>query len=127
MHFLFIFVVLLSNSYYVSLQEMNWNGMLQGSLFKRPKANVIMTVVGHDGVDESPLKPKSIARYPVHNVSIIQFLPVNICIYSRQKCLKIFFCIKILLNFTNLLCLFHLKVICDCISGIFFLGFSYGC
>lgn len=58
---------MISHSLGLSSSEMNWNGMLQGSLFKRPKANVIVTVVGHDEMDETPLKPKSIAKYPVHN------------------------------------------------------------
>lgn len=58
---------MISHSLGLPSGEMSWNGMLQGSLFKRPKANVIVTLVGHDDMDKTPLNPKSLAKYIVHN------------------------------------------------------------
>ncbi|GAB1605263.1 renin receptor-like [Argonauta hians] len=58
---------MISHSFGLSSTPMDWDGMLQGSLFKKPKANVVLTVSGYDGIDQSPVVPKSVAKYPVQN------------------------------------------------------------
>lgn len=48
---------------------MKWSGLNQGSLFNRPKANVLMTVVTAEG--KKPLSVKNVAKYPVKSVSFV--------------------------------------------------------
>ncbi|KAJ8310234.1 hypothetical protein KUTeg_012099 [Tegillarca granosa] len=50
-----------------SNKEFDWSGLIQGSLFKRPKANVMISVVGYEGMAENPLKLQNVAKYPVKN------------------------------------------------------------
>ncbi|KAK3094406.1 hypothetical protein FSP39_001326, partial [Pinctada imbricata] len=45
--------------------NINWKGLAQGSLFKRPKANVLVSLVGYDGMDKNPIPLKSITKFPV--------------------------------------------------------------
>ncbi|CAC5405531.1 ATP6AP2 [Mytilus coruscus] len=47
----------------VPTEDVKWSGVTQGSLFNRPKANVLMTVVTAEG--KKPLSVKNIAKYPV--------------------------------------------------------------
>ncbi|XP_033759893.1 renin receptor-like [Pecten maximus] len=55
----------ISHTLGVPAEEVSWNGLQHGSLFKRPKANVLISVTGYDGIKQNPLKIKSIAKYPV--------------------------------------------------------------
>lgn len=57
----------ISHTLGVPAQEVSWNGLKQGSLFKRPKANVLISVTGYDGIKQNPLPLKSVAKYPVTN------------------------------------------------------------
>ncbi|VDI30248.1 renin receptor, partial [Mytilus galloprovincialis] len=47
----------------VPTEDVKWSGLNQGSLFNRPKANVLMTVVTAEG--KKPLSVKNVAKYPV--------------------------------------------------------------
>ncbi|XP_071084453.1 renin receptor-like [Haliotis cracherodii] len=42
--------------------DLGWKGLVQGSMFKRPKANVLMTIVTHP---DQPLPLKKLAKFPV--------------------------------------------------------------
>ncbi|XP_060082576.1 renin receptor-like [Ylistrum balloti] len=57
----------ISHTLGVPAEEVSWTGLKHGSLFKRPKANVLISVTGYEGIKENPLKLKSIAKYPVTN------------------------------------------------------------
>ncbi|OWF49195.1 renin receptor-like isoform X2 [Mizuhopecten yessoensis] len=46
-------------------EEVSWTGIKHGSLFKRPKANVLISVTGYEGIKQNPLKLKNVATYPV--------------------------------------------------------------
>lgn len=48
----------------VPTEDVKWSGLSQGSLFKRPKANVLLTVVTAEG--KKPLDVKNVAKYPVN-------------------------------------------------------------
>ena len=49
----------------VPTDDVKWSGLSLESLFKRPKANVLMTVVTAEG--KEPLNVKNVAKYPVKN------------------------------------------------------------
>lgn len=52
-------------TYRVFVQDLSWPGLQAGSLFQRPRANVLVVV---RGVDSLAL-PQSMASYPLENVS----------------------------------------------------------
>ncbi|XP_061189496.1 renin receptor-like [Saccostrea echinata] len=45
--------------------DVNWNGLAQNSFFKRPKANVLVSILGHNDLKNKPLTVKNMARFPV--------------------------------------------------------------
>ena len=49
-------------------QKSSWSGMMCGSMFKRPKANVLLTVVTPKS-SVNHIKPESKASFPVDAVS----------------------------------------------------------
>jgi len=53
------------------LQEPQWEGLLHGSLFKRPKANVLVTIVTSQ--DGPGLSIKGQAEFPMSLVSSYSF------------------------------------------------------
>lgn len=55
----------ISHTLGVPTEEVSWTGLQHGSLFKRPKANVLISVAGYRGMEENPLRLKGVARYPV--------------------------------------------------------------
>ncbi|XP_048745109.2 renin receptor-like [Ostrea edulis] len=48
-------------------RDINWNGLAQNSLFKRPKANVLVSIVGHRDLKKKPLGVRNLARFPVNS------------------------------------------------------------
>nr|XP_022341377.1 renin receptor-like [Crassostrea virginica] len=46
-------------------KDVSWTGLTQNSLFKRPKANVLVSIVGHRDLNTKPLAIKNLARFPV--------------------------------------------------------------
>ena len=59
-------ITLLSHPF--PLQKSSWSGMMCGSMFKRPKANVLLTVVTPKS-SVNHIKPESKASFPVDAVS----------------------------------------------------------
>ena len=49
------------------LQDLKWDGLAQGSLFQKPKANVVISLVSYEG---APLTIQNKARYATNDVSI---------------------------------------------------------
>ena len=49
------------------LQDLKWDGLAQGSLFQKPKANVVISLVSYEG---APLTIQNKARYPTNDVSV---------------------------------------------------------
>ncbi|KAL5005120.1 hypothetical protein ScPMuIL_018576 [Solemya velum] len=47
--------------------DFQWGGLLHGSMFQRPKANVLISVIGYAGKDANPLKLNTVAKYSVEN------------------------------------------------------------
>ncbi|KAI0236660.1 Renin receptor [Lamellibrachia satsuma] len=45
-------------------KDLSWDGLAQGSFFEKPKANVVISVVGYDG---APLTIQNTARYPTND------------------------------------------------------------
>ncbi|CAI9736720.1 renin receptor-like [Octopus vulgaris] len=74
---------MISHSFGLSSSPMDWDGMLQGSLFKKPKANVMMTLLGYDGIEQSPVMPKAVAKYTVQND--VPFVDFNQVVDSLLK------------------------------------------
>ena len=50
------------------LQELGWDGLLQGSLFKKPKGNVLVTVITSE--DQPVLELNNLAKFPLDMVYI---------------------------------------------------------
>uniref|UniRef100_A0A8W8ILA2 Renin receptor N-terminal domain-containing protein n=1 Tax=Magallana gigas TaxID=29159 RepID=A0A8W8ILA2_MAGGI len=46
-------------------RDITWDGLAQSSLFKRPKANVLVSIVGHSDLGKKPLAVKNLARFPI--------------------------------------------------------------
>lgn len=46
-------------------RDVTWGGLAQSSLFKRPKANVLVSIVGHSDLGKKPLAVKNLARFPI--------------------------------------------------------------
>ena len=67
-------VILLISS--IFFQKLTWSGLKSGSMFKRPKANVLLTVVtAKSSIDH--IKPQSKASFPVEAVSGISVLSLT--------------------------------------------------
>ena len=49
------------------LQDIKWDGLAQGSLFQKPKANVVISLVSYE---YAPLTIQNKARYPTNDVSV---------------------------------------------------------
>ena len=56
---------------FLFLKELNWAGLLAGDLFRRPKANVLITV---DGITKGNEKNCSIVDFFLVFLSLVRFL-----------------------------------------------------
>ncbi|KAK7467767.1 hypothetical protein BaRGS_00037004 [Batillaria attramentaria] len=64
-------------------EKVQWSGLQSGSLFKRPKANVLLTVVTAQSSDLNDVKPQSVASFPVDaDLPLLDLTPVMNTIQS---------------------------------------------
>merc|ERR1711976_615278 len=63
-------------------QDLGWDGVEQGSLFRRPKANVLFTV---DGLDGSRLNLNNVAKFPTKEDAAVETEDVTNYIHNTMN------------------------------------------